>query len=134
MFIVTLRNKLILLICLSLLITHAPVLADSLKDAKFAIRARDYDRAAQLLQSLANRGNEEALFQLAGMYRTGRGVKQDDNQAYILMKKAMLKHSLVLLAYIQTGWEQHRIVQRPGTGISRLPVRITHRPSTVLSR
>ncbi len=48
-----------------------------LEQAATAIRMRQYQQASELLQPLAAEGNAEAQYQLASLYRSGRGVKQD---------------------------------------------------------
>jgi TPR repeat protein len=53
-----------------------------------AVRTGDFGRAATLLRKLADAGNPEAQYRLASLYRTGRGVPQDDLLAFKWMKAA----------------------------------------------
>jgi hypothetical protein len=54
-----------------------PVHGQTLDDARVAIRARDFEVAAAIFENLARSGDHEAAYQLASMYRTGRGVEPD---------------------------------------------------------
>ena len=58
-----------------------------LEQAATAIRLRQYPEAVELLIPLAAQGNAEAQYQLASLYRSGRGVKQDLD-AYLEMLTA----------------------------------------------
>lgn len=58
-----------------------------LEQAATAIRLRQYPQAAELLIPLAAQGNAEAQYQLASLYRSGRGVEQDLD-AYLEMLTA----------------------------------------------
>ena len=51
--------------------------AQSTEDIKVLIRQRDYVAAAELCLKLAEAGDAEAAYQLASMYRSGRGVEKD---------------------------------------------------------
>ena len=53
-----------------------------------ALRTGNFDRAARLLEERAQTGDVEAQYQLASLYRTGRGVTQDDIAAFRWMKAA----------------------------------------------
>ncbi|MDH5410730.1 MAG: hypothetical protein OEY16_05030, partial [Alphaproteobacteria bacterium] len=66
----------------------APASAASLDEAEAAIRVRDYAKAASILQPLTERGDAEAQYQLAGLYRSGRGVSKDHKIAFELLRKA----------------------------------------------
>ena len=56
-----------------------------------ALRAGNFDRAAELLEQRAQGGDVEAQYQLASLYRSGRGVAQDDAAAFRWMKAAAEK-------------------------------------------
>jgi ankyrin repeat protein len=58
-----------------------------LEQAATAIRLRQYQQASELLRPLADQGNPEAQYQLAALYRSGRGVTQD-LQEYLRLLKA----------------------------------------------
>jgi TPR repeat protein len=53
-----------------------------------AIRSGQYAQAAALLARMANSGNAEAQYQLASLYRSGRGVPLDETLAFKWMKAA----------------------------------------------
>jgi TPR repeat protein len=53
-----------------------------------AVRSGDFSRAAAALRKLAEQGNAEAQYRLAGLYRLGHGVPQDDASAFRWMKAA----------------------------------------------
>ena len=47
-----------------------------------ALQTGDFRQAAIVLERLARSGNAEAQYQLAALYRAGRGVPQDDALAF----------------------------------------------------
>src|SRR5215471_13484503 len=53
-----------------------------------AVRTGDFSRAATVLRKAAESGNAEAQYRLASLYRSGRGVPQDELQAFKWMKAA----------------------------------------------
>src|SRR5215471_12775975 len=53
-----------------------------------AVRNGEFAQAANLLAKSAEAGNVEAQYQLASLYRLGRGLPQDDGLAFKWMKKA----------------------------------------------
>src|SRR3984893_16879364 len=53
-----------------------------------ALRTGQYGQAAALLARMANSGNAEAQYQLASLYRSGRGVRPDETLAFKWMKAA----------------------------------------------
>ncbi|MEE8307059.1 MAG: ankyrin repeat domain-containing protein, partial [Gammaproteobacteria bacterium] len=64
---------------------------NTLEDVRTAIKSRDYQRAARILTPIAERGVPEAQYQLAGLYRAGRGVEKDHEQAFYWVKEASLQ-------------------------------------------
>jgi uncharacterized protein len=62
--------------------------AATLDEATDAIKVQDYDKAAKILQEVAKGGEPDAQFLLAMMYETGRGVKEDDQEAFKWYKAA----------------------------------------------
>ena len=56
-----------------------------------AVRTGQFDRAAAILQRAAEAGNPDAQYELASLYRSGRGVPQDDALAFRWMKAAAEK-------------------------------------------
>lgn len=82
----------ILLLALALLsIAPSGLQADAkseLKQIDKSIRIRDYSLAVQQLKPLLNSGNPDAQFMMAGLYRSGRGVEKDLDQAMRLYEEA----------------------------------------------
>jgi TPR repeat protein len=64
-----------------LLVAVVPAGAQNIDKGKDAAWRGDYDAALAELQPLAERGNAEAQYNLANLYRDGRGVPRDDQQA-----------------------------------------------------
>ncbi len=82
----------IIVIAFSLFFLITPQLqADSeqqLQEISKSIRIRDYSKAVKQLQPLVRSGDSEAQFLLAGLYRSGKGVKKDLEAAIKLYEKA----------------------------------------------
>ncbi len=55
-----------------------------------SIRIRDYQSAIKQLKPLVQQNNATALFRMAGLYRSGKGTKQDADKAIIFYEKAAL--------------------------------------------
>ena len=55
--------------------------ADTIQDAMAARASGDYANAFNMFNQLASAGDASAEFQLAMLYETGRGTKQDPRQA-----------------------------------------------------
>ena len=64
---------------------------DDLAQAKAAARLQDFTKAARLLKPLAEKGHTDAQFQLAGLFRAGRGVPKNHESAVFWLKKAAHK-------------------------------------------
>ncbi len=63
----------------------------TLKEVDRSIRLRDYAQAVQQLQPLLEQGNAAAQYRMAGLYRSGKGVKKDTEKALELYQKAAEK-------------------------------------------
>lgn len=75
--------KYVLLLIGSMLLS-APVWASPdlvLDEIERLIRLRDFNQAVSRLKPLVQKGNPEALYRLAGLYRSGRGVGRDLEKA-----------------------------------------------------
>ena len=59
----------------------------NIKDAQDAFTNKDYERALKIYKSLADSGEEEAIFGLAHLYENGFGVIQNKRYAASLFKK-----------------------------------------------
>lgn len=64
-----------------LAVAVGPAGAQDIDKGNEAVRRGDYAVALAELQPLAERGNADAQYSLAGLYRDGRGVPRDDEQA-----------------------------------------------------
>ena len=62
----------------------------TLKSVDKSIRMRQYEQAVGLLKPLLIQNNATAQFRMAGLYRVGKGVKQDHDKARELYEKAAL--------------------------------------------
>ncbi len=71
-----------------LLILSYPALAADLEPARDALRRHEYERAVGLLRPAADAGDAEAAFQLSQLYRYGRGVARDLQQACRLLEQS----------------------------------------------
>lgn len=78
-----------LLVGASIQTLQAQTPGDGLDSAiKSAVRAGAFEKAASLLEEAARAGNAEAQYQLASLYRSGRGVPQDAAHAFEWMLAA----------------------------------------------
>ncbi len=93
---------------LGLLALCEPLFADAYNDALYAIRARDYPQAYQLLWQLGNQGHVDAQYQLAAMYRAGTGTGKDHGKAAYWYRKAAeqghVKAQYNLGVMYENGW------------------------------
>ena len=62
--------------------------ADQLEDANTAIESKDYKKAFELFQPLAEEGNAEAQTRLGALYVNGQGVEQDLDKGLSWIMKA----------------------------------------------
>jgi len=70
-----------------------PALSDiktTLKAVDKSIRLRQYSQAVEQLQPLLKQNNAEAQYRMAGLYRSGKGVKSDLDKATRLYEKAAI--------------------------------------------
>ncbi|PKM43336.1 MAG: hypothetical protein CVV05_15985 [Gammaproteobacteria bacterium HGW-Gammaproteobacteria-1] len=74
--------KRIALMLSTLALFSAAVLAGPLEDGFAAFKAKDYARARQLWQPLAQEGNADAQFNLGLLHHKGWGVERDLRQAH----------------------------------------------------
>ncbi len=75
------------------LLLSTPVLSDTkttLKAVDKSIRLRQYSQAVEQLRPLLKRNIAEAQYRMAGLYRSGKGVKSDLDKASGLYKKAAI--------------------------------------------
>ena len=63
-------------------------LGQTLDDARDAVRVRDYESAFAIYSGLAASGDIEAAYQLASMFRSGRGVEKNNESAFRWMRIA----------------------------------------------
>ncbi|MEJ2347140.1 MAG: tetratricopeptide repeat protein, partial [Gammaproteobacteria bacterium] len=85
-----------------------PGCAAPLDAVQTAVRQHDYARAAKLLQGPAAAGNPEAQYQLAALYRAGRGVPRDYDKAFHWLSEAAhqgyVKAEYSLGVMYENGW------------------------------
>ena len=75
------------------LLLSTPVLSDiktTLKAVDKSIRLRQYSQAVEQLRPLLKQNIAEAQYRMAGLYRSGKGVKSDLDKASGLYKKAAI--------------------------------------------
>ncbi len=70
------------------LVFVAPAGAQDIDKGKEAAFRGDYATALAELRPLAEQGHAEAQYTLANLYRDGRGVTRDDEQAVVLYQRA----------------------------------------------
>ena len=85
------RRLLLILTCLLLPLAAWGDARQSLDEIAKLIRLRDYSQAVLRLESLAKKGNAEAQYRLAGLYRNGKGVMKDLDQALDLYRASAQK-------------------------------------------
>src|SRR5690242_4854110 len=78
----------LLLACAAAMSLHAPASAGALEDGVAAYRAKEYAKAAELWQPLAEKGDAEAQFYLGTLYAEGHGVAHDDATAFKWFERA----------------------------------------------
>jgi ankyrin repeat protein len=90
-----------------------------MEEAKRAVRLKDYVKAAELFNVLAEAGSEDALYQLGALYQTGKGVKKDYTKALYLFQQAaekgQAKAQYSLAQMYENGWgttpdQQHAFI------------------------
>lgn len=77
----TIKRFLLTLICLFISAPAWSNLDQSLNEIDKLIRLRDYSQAVSHLKPMAEKGDPEAQYRLAGLYRTGKGVRKDLKKA-----------------------------------------------------
>jgi hypothetical protein len=96
--------------CLLCVCLVAPVTANAagMQDVDMAVRVKDYAHAVQLLKSLAEKGDAEAEYRLAGFYRMGTGVEKNHETAVSWLRSAALqdyvKAQYNLGVMYENGW------------------------------
>jgi len=71
---------------------YGDINADGLKLGKAASQQGDFDEAAKWFRLAAKKGNKEAQYLFAMLYRDGKGVDRDDIQAVRWLKLAAAQH------------------------------------------
>jgi TPR repeat protein len=66
----------------------APAAAGALEDGSAAYREKDYAKAVELWQPLAERGDTTAQYSLGTLYAEGNGVARDDATAFMWFQRA----------------------------------------------
>jgi len=81
-------------------------LSQSMEEIEKMIRLRDYPQAVVRLETLAERGDPEAQFRLASLYRAGKGVDRD------LAKATELHHQSALTGYADAQYSYGQLVEK----------------------
>lgn len=89
------QNRIFLIIILSCLVSYSlQVTAATLNEAKQLIRLKRFSEAHTALNKIANKGDAEAQYYLAVLYRNGHGTERDLEKAHYWFKKsARLNHT-----------------------------------------
>ena len=66
----------------------APAVAGPLEDGNAAYHEKEYVKAAELWQPLAEKGDADAQFSLGTLYAEGKGVEQNDVTAFMWFQRA----------------------------------------------
>jgi len=82
------KSNLLILTCLFISAPAWSNLNQSLDEIESLIRLRDYPQAVIHLEPLVRKGNAEAQYRLAGLYRTGKGVSKDLEKATDLYQES----------------------------------------------
>ena len=80
------RNSFAAAVCLVLTLTGTGN-AQTLEEARTAVRIRDFSTAAGIYTTLSERGDMQARYQLAMLYGVGNGVPRDPARAAVLMQQ-----------------------------------------------
>ena len=80
-------RRYITIICVTFLLVFTADAA-TMDDAKLAIRAQDFAKAAGILKPLANKGDKQAQYQLAVLYRNGQGISESPKKSVYWLDKS----------------------------------------------
>ena len=78
-------KQLLLILCVTFVFCAD---AATLSEAKIAIRTQNFDKAVSILKPLARKGDKEAQYQLAVMYRNGQGTQESPSKSAYWMDKS----------------------------------------------
>lgn len=95
---------------LSLFVTTAAYA--SFEQGKDAYDRKDWKQAIFFLRPLAEQGDDRAMIVLGNMYSQGLGVGQDDQEAFLLYKKAALKNNPDAMAAVGAMYQKGRGIGR----------------------
>ena len=80
-------RRYITIVCVALLFAFTAE-ATTMDDAKLAIRTQDFTKAAGILKPLANKGDKQAQYQLAVLYRNGQGINENPEKSVYWLNKS----------------------------------------------
>ncbi len=106
------RPFLAILICIFISAPSFGNLEQSLDEIEKLIRLRDYSEAASRLEPLAGKGDPEAQYRLAGLYRTGKGISKD------LDKATRLYHESAQAGHADAQYAFGLIVEKSNNSLS----------------
>jgi TPR repeat protein len=78
----------VLAVCALAMALGVPAAAGPLEDGNVAYREKEYAKAAELWQPLAEKGNAEAQYFLGTLYAEGKGVAPNDATAFMWFERA----------------------------------------------
>jgi ankyrin repeat protein len=100
------KQTLLILTCLFLSAPAWSKLTAELEEVEKLIRLRDYPQAVVRLEALAERGDPEAQYRLASLYRAGKGVSKD------LAKATELHYQSALTGYANAQYSYGQLVEK----------------------
>jgi uncharacterized protein len=74
--------------CAVFVLVAATAWAGALEDGEAAYRDREYAKAAELWQPLAEKGDAAAQYNLGTLFAEGKGVEHDDAKAFVWFHRA----------------------------------------------
>jgi len=91
---------------LGLLSLSSLALAGDFDDAYEAASAQEYEKAAKIWHSLAQKGNPDAQFNLAMIYHSGAAGMLDEKQAVKWYQKAAANGHVKAQEYLAVGYRE----------------------------
>ena len=77
-----------------------------------AYKMGQYDKAKQIWEGLAKKGNTTALLNLANLFQQGQGVTKDDREAHVLLEKAATLGDARAQYELGMSYEKGHVVER----------------------
>lgn len=84
----------------------SPIMAEDTIDALDSAREGNYNQAAAIIKPLAIDGNPQAQFNLALLYHSGAGIRQDEVAAVAWYHKAAENGSVQAQEFLAAGYAE----------------------------